>query len=264
MGSLMSFPKIPAPDNYYQYGIWYWFGAIIIVSILPYFISDYGVDFLQSIFSAILKLICMPWLRTKTMISIDESGNMTKMEGRDSTLSETIDFISYVMSWIMGIAIIVLIFCFSIFTICSWDSKTSDIVANMNSAIIQGKSNSDLEVKPYKKVVAIKKNKKLQDYLIAMQTSNQQDADVVGVKSVPILVKYADNSQERFKTTYIALRIRYVKENKPMTVAVYQTKIAKKAMKYTQTKDIIHAYNNRQVVITKYIKKKPINWQAVK
>ena len=264
MGSLMSFPKIPAPDNYYQYGIWYWFGAIIIVSILLYFISDYGVDFLQSIFSAILKLICMPWLRTKTMISIDESGNMTKIEGRDSTLSETIDFISYVMSWIMGIAIIVLIFCFSIFTICSWDSKTSDIVANMNSAIIQGKSNSDLEVKPYKKVVAIKKNKKLQDYLIAMQTSNQQDADVVGVKSIPILVKYADNSQERFKTTHIALRIRYVKENKPMTVAVYQTKIAKKAMKCTQTKDIIHAYNNRQVVITKYIKKKPIDWQTVK
>lgn len=264
MVSLISFPKIPVPDNYYQYGIWYWIGAIVIVSILLYFISDYGVDFLQSIFSAIMKLICMPWLRTKTMISIDESGKMMKMEGRDSALSETIDFISYVMSWIMGIVIIVLIFCFSIFTICSWDSKTSDIVASMNSAIVQGKSNSDLKVKPYKKVVAIKKNKKLQDYLIAMQTSNQQDANVVGVKSVPILVKYADNSQERFKNIHIALRIRYVKENKPMTVVVYQTKIAKKAMKYTQTKDIIHAYNNRQVVITKYIKKKPINWQSVK
>lgn len=224
MVSLMSFPKIPAPDNYYQYGIWYWIGAIVIVSILLYFISDYGVDFLQSIFSIILKLICMPWLKTKTMISIDESGNMTKMEGRDSTLSESIDFISYVMSWIMGIAIIILIFCFSIFTICSWDSKTSDIVTSMNSAIVQGKSNSDLEVKPYKKVIAIKKSGKLQDYL----------------------------------------RIRYVKENKPMTVAVYQTKITKKAMKYTQTKDTIHAYNNRQVVITKYIKKKPINWQSVK
>ena len=49
-----------------------------------------------------------------------------------------------------------------------------------------------------------------------------------------------------------------------MTVAVYQTKLTKKAIKYTQTKDIIHAYNNRQVVITKYIKKKPIDWQSVK
>ena len=259
MDSLISFPKIPVPDNYYQYGIWYWIGAILIVFNLIYFISDDGVDFLQSIFSIILKLICMPWLRIKTTINIDESGNITKIEGRDSTLSESIDVISYAISWIIGIAIIILIFCFGVFTISSWDSKTIDIVASMNSAIVQGKSNSDLEVKPYKKVIAIKKSDKLQDYLIAMQTSNQQDANVVGVKSVPILVKYADNSQEWFKDTHIALRIRYVKENKPMTVAVYQTKITKNAMKYT-----IHAYNNRQVVITKYIKKKPIDWQSVK
>lgn len=264
MGSLISFPKIPVPDNYYQYGIWYWIGAIFIVLNLIYFISDYGVDFLQSIFSIILKLICMPWFRTKTTISIDESGNMTKMEGRDSTLSESIDFISYVMSWIMGIVIIVLIFCFGLFTLLSWDSKTSDIVANMNSAIVQGKSNSDLEVKPYKKVIAIKKSDKLQDYLAEMQTNDEQNDNVVGIKSVPVLVKYADHSQEWFKNTHIALRIRYVKENKPMTVAVYQTKITKKAMKYTQIKDTIHTYNNRQVVITKYIKKKPIDWQSVK
>ena len=65
----MSFPKIPVPDNYYQYGIWYWIGAIFIMLILRYFISDYGVDFLQSIFSAIIKLICIPWLKTKTIIS---------------------------------------------------------------------------------------------------------------------------------------------------------------------------------------------------
>lgn len=264
MVSLISFPKIPAPDNYYQYGIWYWIGAIVIVLNLIYFISAYGVDFLQSVFSAIIKLICIPWLRTRTTINIDESGKMTKIEGRDATLSDSIDVISYVISWIMGIAIIILIFCFGLFTIFSWDSKTSDIVASMNSAIVQGKSNSDLEVKPYKKVVAIKKNKELQDYLIAMKASNQQDVNVVGEKSVPILVKYADNSQEWFKDTHVALRIRYVKENKPMTVAVCQTKITKKAMKYTQTKDTSHVYNNRQIVITKYIKKKPINWQFVK
>lgn len=264
MVSLISFPKIPVPDNYYQYGIWYWIGAIFVVLNLIYFISDYGVDFLQSIFSVILKLICMPWLRTRTTINIDESGNMTKIKGRDSTLSEAIDFISYVMSWIMGITIIVLIFCFSIFTIFSWDSKTDNVVANMDSAIIQGKSNSDLKVKPYKKVIAIKKSTKLQNCLSEMQTSSARNVDFVGVKSGPVLVKYADNSQEWFKDTHVALKIRYVKENKPMTVAVYQTEITKKAMKYIQFKDTIHAYNNRQVVITKYIKKKPIDWQSVK
>lgn len=49
-----------------------------------------------------------------------------------------------------------------------------------------------------------------------------------------------------------------------MTVAVYKTKITKKAMDYIQLDDTFHTYNDRQVVITKYVKKKPINWQSVK
>lgn len=261
---LISFPKILAPSDFYQHNSWYMIGATIITFVLIYFIWKCGIDFLQSIFSVILKLVCMPWLKPKMAVSVDTAGNITKRETSDATLADSIETISYFVSGIIAIAASILIVLFGFFTIVSWNSKTEDVVANMNSAIVQSKSNSDLKVKPYKKVVAIKKSKKLQEYLAKMQTNREHNADVVGIESVPVLVKYVDNSQEWFKDAHVALRIRYVKENKPMTVAVYQTKITKKAMKYIQTDDTIHAYNNRQVVITKYIKKKPINWQAVK
>ena len=70
--------------------------------------------------------------------------------------------------------------------------------------------------------------------------------------------------EEWFKNKHITLKIKYVKENRPMTVTVYRTKITKKAMNYVQLDDTLHNYNNRQVVITKYVKKKPVNWQAIK
>lgn len=261
---LMSFPKIPAPSNFYQYSVWYVIGAIITICFVIDFIWNYGIGFLQSIFLIILKLICMPWLKTETAVTIDPDGNITKRETFDATLGESIENISYLISAIMVIATSILIVVFCFFTISSWNSKTDDVVVNMHSAIIQGKSNSDLEVKPYKKVVAIKKSGKLQDYLVAMQNDNNQNDNVVGVKSLSVLVKYADHSQEWFKNKHVTLKIRYVKEARPMTVTVYQTKITKKAMNYVQIDDTLHAYNNRQVVITKYVKKKPIDWQSVK
>lgn len=261
---LMSFPKIPAPDNFYQYSIWYIIGAIITIFFVIYFIWNYGVEFLQSIFSIIFRLICMPWLKTETAVTIDPEGNITKRETFDATLGELIENISYLISAIIVIATSILIVVFCVFMISSWNSKTEDVVANMHSAIIQGKSNSNLEVKPYKKVVAIKKSDKLQNYLVAMQNDNNQNTNVVGVKSLLVLVKYADHSQEWFKNKHVTLKVRYVKEERPMTVTVYKTKITKKAMDYIQLDDTFHNYNNRQVVITKYVKKKPVNWQSVK
>ena len=262
---LMPFPKIQAPDNFYQYSIWYIIGAIITIFFVIYFIWTYGINFLQGIFSIIFKLICMPWLKIETVVTIDPEGNITKRETFDATLGELIENISYLISAIVVIATSILIMVFCFFTISSiWNSKTDDVVANMHSAIIQGKSNSDLEVKPYKKVFAIKKSDKLQDYLATMQNDSNQNVNVVGVKSLLVLVKYADHSQEWFKNKHVTLKVRYVKEDRPMTVAVYKTKITKKAMSYVQLNDTLRNYNNRQVVITKYVKKKPVNWQAVK
>lgn len=261
---LMSFPKIPAPDNFYQYSAWYIIGAIITIFFVIYFIWTYGINFLQSIFLIIFKLICMLWLKTETAVTSDPDGNITKRETFDATLWELIENISYLISAIVVIATSILIVVFCFFTISSWNNETEDVVANIHSAIIQGKSNSDLEVKPYKKVVAIKKSDKLQDYLATMQNDNNQNTNVVGVKSLPVLVKYADHSQEWFKNKHVTLKIKYVKEDRPMTVAVYKTKVTKKAMHYIQLDDTFHTYNNRQIVITKYVKKKPINWQAVK
>lgn len=146
-----------------------------------------------------------------------------------------------------------------------WDSKQVSVVNNIQSAIIQGKSNKYINIKPYKKVVAVANTKKLLSIIAINDSSVTRDHATKTFKLLDAepLVKYQDGKQELFTDdrTSIISKSSYVK--KPMNVKVYNVYLTNLGKHYLSHKNY-GTYHGKRVVITSYVKFKPINWRAVK
>lgn len=146
-----------------------------------------------------------------------------------------------------------------------WNSKQISVVNNIQSAIMQGKSNKYISVKPYKKVTAIANTKELLSVIAINDSSvtrNQATKTFKLLEAKP-LVKYRDGKQELFTDdrTSVISKPSYVK--KPMNVRVYNVRLTSLGKHYVSHKDY-GTYRGKRVVIISYVKFKPINWQAVK
>lgn len=146
-----------------------------------------------------------------------------------------------------------------------WDSKQASVVNSMQSAIMQGKSNKYVSVKSDKKVIAIAETKKLLSIIAINDSSVTRDHATKTFKLLDAepLVKYRDGKQELFTDdrTSVISKPSYVK--KPMTVKVYNVYLTNFGKHYLSRKNY-GTYQGTRVVITSYVKFKPINWQAVK
>lgn len=146
-----------------------------------------------------------------------------------------------------------------------WNSKQASVVNSMQSAIMQGKSNKYVSVKPDTKVIAIAETKKLLSSIAINDGSVTRDHATKTFKLLDAepLVKYQDGKQELFTDdrTSVISKPSYVK--KPMTVKVYNVCLTNLGKRYVSHKDY-GTYRGKRVVITSYVKFKPINWQSVK
>lgn len=146
-----------------------------------------------------------------------------------------------------------------------WNSKQVSVVTNIQSAIMQGKSNKYISVKPYKKVTAIANTKELLSVIAINDSSvtrNQATKTFKLLEAKP-LVKYQDGKQELFTDdrTSVISKPSYVK--KPMTVKVYNVCLTNLCKHYLSHK-YYSTYRGKRVVITSYVKFKPISWRPVK
>ena len=146
-----------------------------------------------------------------------------------------------------------------------WDSKQVSVVNSMQSAIIQGKSNRYVNVKPCKRVVAVANTKKLLSIIAINDSSVTRDH---ATKTFKLLgaepsLKYQDEKQELFTDdrTSIISKSSYVK--KPMNVKVYNVRLTNLGKHYLSHKNY-GTYQGKRVVIISYVKFRPINWRAVK
>lgn len=146
-----------------------------------------------------------------------------------------------------------------------WNSKQASVVNSMQSAIMQGKSNKYVSVKPDTKVIAIAETKKLLSSIAINDGSVTRDHATKTFKLLDAepLVKYQDGKQELFTDdrTSVISKPSYAK--KPMNVKVYNVRLTNLGKHYLSHKDC-WTYQGKRVVITSYVKFKPINWQSVK
>lgn len=146
-----------------------------------------------------------------------------------------------------------------------WDSKQVSVITDMQSAIMQGKSNKYVSVKPDKKVVAVANTKKLLSIIAINDSSVTRDHATKTFKLLDAepLVKYQDGKQELFTDdrTSIISKSSYVK--KPMNVKVYNVHLTKLGEYYLPRKSY-GTYHGKRVVITSYVKFEPISWRTVK
>ena len=115
-----------------------------------------------------------------------------------------------------------------------WDSKQISVVNNIQSAIMSGKSNKYISVKPYKKVIAVANTKELLSVIAINDSSvtrNQATKTFKLLEAKP-LVKYQDGKQELFTDTRTSMisKSSYVK--KPMTVNVYNVCLTNLGKRY--------------------------------
>lgn len=146
-----------------------------------------------------------------------------------------------------------------------WNSKQILVINNIQSAIMQGKSNKYVSVKPYKKVIAVADTKKLLSFIAINDSSVTRDRATKTFKLLDAepLVKYQDGKQELFTDdrTSVISKPSYAK--KPMNVKVYNVRLTNLGKYYLSHKDY-GTYRGKRVVITSYVKFKPISWRAVK
>lgn len=146
-----------------------------------------------------------------------------------------------------------------------WNSKQISVVNNIQSAIMQGKSDKYISVKPYKKVIAIANTKELLSVIAINDSSVTRDHATKTFKLLDAepLVKYRDGKQELFadNRTSVISKSSYVK--KPMNVRVYNVCLTNLGKRYVSHKDY-GTYRGKRVVITSYVKFKPISWRVVK
>lgn len=146
-----------------------------------------------------------------------------------------------------------------------WNSKQISVVNNIQSAIMRGKSNEYVSVKPYKKVIAIANTKELLSVIAINDSSvtrNQATKTFKLLEAKP-LVKYQDGKQELFTDTRTSVISKSSSVKKPMTVKVYNVCLTNAGKHYISHKDY-RTYRGKRVVITSYVKFKPVNWQSVK
>lgn len=146
-----------------------------------------------------------------------------------------------------------------------WNSKQILVVNNIQSAIMQGKSNKYVNVKPYKKVIAVAETKKLLSFIAINDSSVTRDQATKTFKLLDAkpLVKYQDGKQELFTDDRTSVISKPSCVKKPMNVKVYNVRSTNLGKHYLSHKDY-GTYRGKRVVITSYVKFKPINWQAVK
>lgn len=146
-----------------------------------------------------------------------------------------------------------------------WNSKQASVVNSMQSAIMQGKSNKYVGVKPDKKVIAIAETKKLLSIIAINDSSVTRDHATKTFKLLDAepLVKYQDGKQELFTDdrTSVISKSSYVK--KPMNVKVYDVRLTNLGKHYLSHKNY-GTYHGKRVVITSYVKFEPISWRTVK
>lgn len=146
-----------------------------------------------------------------------------------------------------------------------WNSKQISVVNNIQSAIMQGKSNKYVSVKPDTKVIAIAETKKLLSSIAINDGSVTRDHATKTFKLLDAepLVKYQDGKQELFTDdrTSVISKPSYVK--KPMNVKVYNVYLTNLGKHYLYYKNY-GTYHGKRVVITSYVKFKPVDWQSVK
>lgn len=146
-----------------------------------------------------------------------------------------------------------------------WNSKQASVVNSMQSTIMQGKSNKYVSVKLDTKVIAIAETKKLLSSIAINDGSVTRDHATKTFKLLDAepLVKYQDGKQELFTDdrTSVISKSSYVK--KPMNVRVYNVRLTSLGKRYVSHKDY-GTYRGKRVVITSYVKFKPISWRTVK
>lgn len=146
-----------------------------------------------------------------------------------------------------------------------WNSKQVSVVTDIQNAIMQGKSNKYISVKPYKKVIAVANTKELLSVIAINDSSvtrNQATKTFKLLEAKP-LIKYQDGKQELFNDdrTSVISKSSYVK--KPMNVKVYNVRLTNLGKHYVSHKDY-GTYQGKRVVIISYVKFKPISWRTVK
>ena len=143
----------------------------------------------------------------------------------------------------------------------------NNVVDAIHESIVSGKSNKYISAKPYKKVVAFEKNNKLLSLIKTNDTSvNKKHREKIFIPFATdcpnILVKYNDHTQESFDIDKTSIISKASYKKKPLEINVYNMKLTKLGKKYIRP-DNYYLGNTRKIVITSYVKLKPINWQKV-
>ena len=235
---LMNIPYMKPIVDYYQYAGWYYVFAILLC-------------------------ILLLGMGLSSVIVLGADCYYKRLENKMTVNSH--------MLIIRSVFEICLISCVILYGVASifinidrWDSKQVSVVNNIQSAIIQGKSNKYVNVKPYKKVVAVADSKKLLSIIAINDSSVTRDHATKTFKLLDAepLVKYQDGKQELFTDdrTSIISKSSYVK--KPMNVKVYNVYLTNLGKHYLSHKNY-GTYHGKRVVITSYVKFKPISWRTV-
>lgn len=143
----------------------------------------------------------------------------------------------------------------------------NNVVEAIHKSIVSGKSNKYISAKPYKKVVAIEKNNKLLSIIETNDTSvNKKHRKKISMPFTTdcpnILVKYNDHTQESFNIDKASIISKASNKKKPLKINVHNMKLTNLGKKYIRP-DNYYLGNTRKIVITSYVKLKPVNWQNV-
>ena len=236
---LIDIPYMEPIVGYYQHTGWYYAFAILLCGLLL------GIG-----------------LPSVIVLGIDRYHR--RLENNTNTNSRVAFMRSAFEICLLVCAVLYVVICMFV-NIDRWDSKQVSVITDMQSAIIQGNSNKYINVKPYKKVVAVANTKKLLSIIAINDSSVTLDHATKTFKLLDAepLVKYRDGKQELFADdqTSIISKPSYVK--KPMTVKVYNVYLTNLGKHYLSHKNY-GTYHGKRVVITSYVKFEPISWRTVK
>ena len=236
---LIGIPYMEPIAGYYQYTGWYYAFAILLCGLL----LGRGLP---------------------GVIVLGSDRYHRGLENNTNTDSR-VAFMSSVFEICLLVCVILYVVIGMFVNIHRWDSKQASVVNSMQSAIIQGKSNKYINVKPYKKVIAVAETKKLLSIIAINDSSVTRDHATKTFKLLDAepLIKYRDGKQELFTDdrTSVISKSSYVK--KPMTIKVYNVYLTNLGKHYLSHKNY-GAYHGKRVVIISYVKFKPISWRTVK
>ena len=138
------------------------------------------------------------------------------------------------------------------------------VIDQIHNAVMSGKSNKYVSVKPYKNVIAFAKSKELRSTIKANEqyVTQKHVQKTFRSNDSNLLVKYQNGQNETFTADKTSIISRPSHTKRPIQVKVYSTKLTSAGKHY-----IAHSgwylYNTRRAVITSYVEIKPIAWQKV-